>query len=337
MSDQLITHSYQRGTRIAELDCLRGLAIFGVLVLHSCFENRFTRETMVVQTIMARLFDWSVLAFFYCSGYLHDRSVPFAVAVKKRAKSLLLPFFLYNALYAMFFAVAIPMNWVQNVSFEINSHWLANGLVLSPAFQLYFLLYLFLISTFVSGVDELPKPYDGWVYWFLLAMVLAFYLIRGYPESSCGQYYTRIPLYLAAFLAGAISRPFFEQHLKNNHAWMLAVALVTVLVMLVYLQRLCLSLMVPPLLVGLARTVPKIMNSRVLLLMGALSGSIYLWHTPILLPACTRLLAHFGVPSLINLFASIGLTVVICLLVRLGFDSFYNKVLKTHPPRYITL
>jgi len=337
MSDQLTAHSYQRGTRIAELDCLRGLAILGVLMLHSCFKDRFTQETMAVQTIMARLFDWSVLAFFFSSGYLHERSEPLAVTVKKKGKSLLLPFFLYNAFYLVFFTVIKSMGWIQNVSLEMNFHWLANGLVLSPAFQLYFLVYLFLISTFVGGVDKLPKPYGGRAYWLLLVIVLSFYLIRGYPESSCGQYYSRIPLYLAAFLSGVISRPFFENRFKIKHAWIWAVALLVVLIMLVCMQLPRLSLAVPPLLVGLARTVPKLMNARWLLLMGSMSGSIYLWHTPILLPACTKLLAHFEIPSLVNLFTSIGLTLTVCLLARLGLDLFYAKVLKTRPPRYITL
>jgi len=330
-------YPYRRGGRIAELDCLRGLAILGVLMIHSCFKDRYAQETMAAQTIMARLFDWSVLAFFFSSGYLHDRSEPLAVTVKKKWMSLLLPFFLYNAFYMVFFVVAKPMGWVQNVSLEINFHLLANGLVLTPAFQLYFLVYLFLISIFVGVVDKLPKPYVGHAYWLLLLVVLSFYLIRGYPESSYGQYYSRIPLYLVAFLSGVISRPVFEKRLKIKQAWIWAVALVVVLIMLVYMQLPKLSLAVPPLLVGLARTVPKLMNARWLLLMGSMSGSIYLWHTPILLPACTKLLAHFEIPSLINLFASIGLTLVVCILGRRGLDLFYAKVLKTRPPRYITL
>src|ERR1700692_3117043 len=99
--------------RIVELDILRGVAIFGVLVLHSGFEGRFTKETLAVQAIMARLFDWSVLAFFFSSGFLHDRSVPFTITLKKRLVSLLVPFFLYNLFYNLCFAAIDVFGWVH--------------------------------------------------------------------------------------------------------------------------------------------------------------------------------------------------------------------------------
>ncbi len=105
------------GKRIAELDILRGAAIFGVLVIHSSFKGRFNQETLAVQAIMARLFDWAVLAFFFSSGFLYDSSVPFTMAVRKRSVSLLVPFLLYNAFYNLFFVGTGDLGWVHNNAF----------------------------------------------------------------------------------------------------------------------------------------------------------------------------------------------------------------------------
>jgi peptidoglycan/LPS O-acetylase OafA/YrhL len=323
------------GKRIAELDILRGVAIFGVLVLHSSFEGRFTQETLGVQAIMARLFDWAVLAFFFSSGFLYDNSVPFAMTVKKRSVSLLVPFLLYNALYNLFFAGTVTLGWVQNNAFEMNSKILATGLFHSPAFQLYFLPYLFVISIGVCGLDKLTQRYHRSGYVAVLLLVLTFYLVRGYPEVSHGSAIDRLPLYLAAFLIGVISGPFFKETVANP--WMIMVVLVVVLGVLVLSRLPFVSLAVPPLLVGLVQAIPKLANSKLLLSMGVMSGSIYVWHTPVMLPAVTRLLAHCGVPSLFNLFGSIGVTLVICILLRLGLDAFFVRVAKRQAPKYLTL
>jgi peptidoglycan/LPS O-acetylase OafA/YrhL len=323
------------GKRIAELDILRGVAIFGVLVLHSSFEGRFTQETMAVQAIIARLFDWAVLAFFFSSGFLHDNSVPFAIALKKRAMSLLLPFFIYNAFYNLFFAGMGTLGWVHNNAFEMNSKILATGLFHSPAFQLYFLPYLFVISIGVCALDKLTQRYHRSGYVVVLLLVLTFYLVRGYPEVSHGSAFDKLPLYLAAFLIGVIGRPFFEKPFARP--WMILAALGVVLGVLVLSRLPVVSLAVPPLLVELVRAISKMANSKLLLSMGVMSGSIYVWHTPIMLPAITRLLAHCGVPSIFNLFGSIGLTLVICILLRVALDAFFVRVAKRQAPKYLTL
>jgi hypothetical protein len=317
------------------LDILRGAGICGVLVLHSSFKGRFTQETLVVQAIMARLFDWAVLAFFFSSGFLHDNSVPFTMAVKKRSVSLLVPFLLYNAFYNLFFAGTGTLGLVHNNTFEMNSKILATGLFHSPAFQLYFLPYLFVISIGVCGLDKLTQRYHRSGYVVVLLLVLTFYLVRGYPEVSHGSALDKLPLYLAGFLIGVIGRPFFKEPIAKP--WMIVAALVVVLGVLVLSRLPVVSLAVPPLLVLLVRTISSIANSKLLLNMGVMSGSIYVWHTPVMLPAITKLLVHCGVPSLFNLFGSISLTLVACILLRFGLDTFCERVLKRRTPRYITL
>jgi len=305
------------------------------LVLHSSFEGRFTQETLGVQAVVARLFDWAVLAFFFSSGCLYDKSIPFTIAVKKRSVSLLVPFLLYNAFYNLFFAGMGTLGWVHKNAFEMNSKLLATGLFHSPAFQLYFLPYLFVISIGVCGLDKLTRRYHRSGYVVALLFVLTFYLVRGYPEVSHGSDLCKLPLYLAAFLIGVISGPFFKKPIARP--WIIVATLIVVLGVLVLSRLPIVSLAVPPILVGLVRAISTMANSKVLLSMGVMSGSIYVWHTPVILPAVTRLLAHFGVPSLFNLFGSIGLTLVMCILLRLALDAFFVRVAKRQAPKYLTL
>jgi peptidoglycan/LPS O-acetylase OafA/YrhL len=324
-----------KGGRIPELDLLRGVAIFGVLVLHSSFEGRFAKETMAVQAIMARFFDWAVLAFFFSSGFLHDRSAPFAITLKKRIVSLLVPFFLYNMFYNLCFFGIESMGWPHAVVLEIDSKSLGAILFRSPAFQLYFLPYLFMISVGVSGLEKLCRRFYKLGYFSIFVLILIFYLNQGYPEMSHGSDYNNLPMYLAMFLIGLASRPFFEK--SFDKLWMILAALCVVLSILVIFKFCVVSLLMPPLLLALAGGFPVIRRLKPLFCMGEMSGSIYLWHTPLILPAISRLLTYCGIPSLLNLLGSLILTLIICMLLRLGLDALFVMMIKKNAPKYITL
>ena len=98
-----------------------------------------------------------------------------------------------------------------------------------------------------------------------------------------------------------------------------------------------LDLLVPPLLVAVAGAVRGIRESRLLPLIGGMSGSIYVWHTPVMLPLITRTLARCGLPSMINFFGSMVLTLAACVLLRQGMDLIFERGFKRRCPRYITL
>jgi peptidoglycan/LPS O-acetylase OafA/YrhL len=324
-----------KGGRISELDLLRGVAIVGVLVLHSSFEGRFTKETMEVQAIMARLFDWAVLAFFFSSGFLHDRSAPFAITLKKRIVSLLVPFFLYNLFYNLCFFGIEAVGWPHAVVIDMGLKSLGAILFQSPAFQLYFLPYLFMISIGVSGLEKLCRRFYQCGYFSIFVLILMFYLKQGYPKMSHGSDYINLPMYLAMFLIGLVSRPFFEK--PFDKLWMILTALCVVLSIRVIFQFCVVSLLVPPLLLALAGAIPVIRRLKLLLYIGEMSGSIYLWHTPLILPAISRLLTCCGIPSLLNLLGSLILSLIICMLLRLGLDAMFVLIFNKKAPKYITL
>jgi len=324
-----------KGRRIPELDILRGVAIFGVLIIHSSFEGRFTSETMAVQAIMARLFDWAVLAFFFSSGFLHDRSVSFTILLKKRFLSLLVPFFIYNVFYNLCFFGIETMGGTQAGLFVVNFRSLYTCLFQSPAFQLYFLPYLFMITIAVSGLEKFCRRRYQWGYGSIFALVIIFYLDRGYPPVSHGADCHNLPMYLVMFIIGILSRPFIEKPFVKP--WVIAMAMVAVLGALMFFNLSLMSLLVPPLLTAMVGAIRAIRQSKPLSYIGNMSGSIYLWHTPVLLPAITRLLSLCGIPSLFNLFGSIVLTLATCLLLRLGLDTMFVRVIKINTPKYVTL
>ena len=291
---------------------------------------------MVVQGIMARLL-WigQCSPSFLAPAYLHDGYAPFGTTLRKRTTSLLVPFFIYNIFYNLAFVGAEAMGWTNFGICENNFQSICALPLRSPAFQLYFLAYLFLISTGVCGLDKLAQKSRKWAYLTVFGLIMAFYVVEGYPQMSHGADYHCLPMYLAMFLTGVVCRPFIEKPFAGP--WTIGAALGLVLTILVVFHFNELSLLVPPLLTALARTILEIRQLGLLLCIGEMSGSIYVWHTPLLLPAITRLLAHSGIPSLVNLFGSILLTLAICMLLRVGLDTLFVRVLKRNPPRYITL
>ena len=321
-------------SRIAEVDITRAVAIIGVVVLHSTFQSRFGDNAMAVVSALGRLFDWAVLAFFFASGLLHDQGLPFAALLKKKFVSLLAPFFAYNAFYNICFA-GIAAGGLHINDFNPGLRLLLTGLFKSPAFQLYFLPYLFCISIVVWTLNNLARRYRGPLDMGVILLVVAFYVVNGFPRFSYGSEYAKLPLYLGAYLVGLVGRPLFEKPCRVPG--MLWVILCAVLCLLVLFRLTMLSLLVPPLLFCAAANSKCLREFRPFARLGRHSGSIYVWHTPLMLPCCTLLLARLHVPALLNFSLSLGLTLGACILLRGGVDAFFEGLLKMKSPRFITL
>jgi peptidoglycan/LPS O-acetylase OafA/YrhL len=320
---------------VAAVDIMRGVAICGVLVIHSSFVGRFDSETLAVQAALMRLFDWAVAAFFFSSGLMHDSAAAFGTVFRRRLLSLLVPFFFYNLVYNLCFAGISATGLAGHSGLGLNVGSLATIFFESPAFQLYYLPYLFLVSVGVSGLNGIGGCKQRGMYLSLLALALAFYVVRGYPVKSHGPAMENLPLYLASFLIGVLNRPILLEPLSRP--WLLASALAVTLALLSFSWFHALDLLVPPLLVAVAGAVRGIRESRLLPLIGGMSGSIYVWHTPVMLPLITRTLARCGLPSMINFFGSMVLTLAACVLLRQGMDLIFERGFKRRCPRYITL
>ncbi len=321
--------------RIGELDVLKGVSILGVLVIHSSFDGRFNQETLFVQATLARLFDWSVLGFFFCSGCLHNPAATLAVTFKKRAVSLLVPLCLYNLIYNFIFVAMGTMGWVPKPAIGSNFHLLYTAPFQSPAFQLYFLPYLFLVSMVVCGTDWLLNRFRRRGYVLILVVIFLFYLKQGYPGSSHGAEYLKLPVYFAAFVIGVICAPFIER--QKFQSWLILAALALIVFLLFALKKPVVSVFVPPLMVALIRSFSLLREMKGLFFLGGMSGSIYLWHTPLVLPVTTKLLAHLGMPSMLNFLISLVLTLGFCILLRFGLDACCKRIWQRPAPRWIVL
>jgi len=315
------------------IDVVRGIAIVGVVLIHSGFQSRFDPPTLSVCAFLSVLFDWAVLAFFFLSGLLLDERQTFAVFLKKRTCSLLVPFVFYSLFYNLAFGIiqALTDKHFFGYQWKVSLLWL--GWFQSPAFQLYFLPYLFIIAVSLFCLCRLISPrWHGWMLIAGLAGMVALYQTIGWPEQSHGSEWTKLPLYFTAFLFGVVGRTIPRDRPKLPVILLCVIGFGLALVS----HHMCLwSLFVPPLLFLAVSKVRSLTNSKLLQAIGRSSGAIYLWHTPILLPTLTTLLALSQVPAMVNFVLSVILTITFCILLRHAADGLFKRFLKIKMPASI--
>lgn len=303
---------------------MRGIAIVGVIFLHSNFQSRFDSQTLALCEILAIWFDWAVLAFFFLSGLLLDEKQGSVWFLKKRFHSLVIPFLFYNLFYNIAFGVMEALTGKDFVDYQqgFSAIWLS--FLSSPAFQLYFLPYLFIILVGAFYLCKLiEERWHGWLLIIGFAVMVAFYQRLGWPEDSHGPEWIKLPLYSVALLSGVVGRTVLY---KKNISVVIAFLLICIFLTT---HQLCLrSLLIPPLLYLAVSFIHFLRESKLLQEIGRSSGAIYLWHTPIMLPAFTTILAFCQVPAMMNLAMSLILTVSVCILFRRGITQLSIKFLE---------
>jgi len=304
--------------RLSELDTLRGISIIGVLVLHSMFSNYFSDTTNDGISLLVKLFDWSVLSFFFCSGFLLKRKHNPKAVIFNASRKLLIPFFVYNLLYNILFYLLNILNITDVTDFS-NRHFLLIILI-SPGFQLYFLWMLFLANSISGSIYSFFK--DAIYVYIAGALCLIpflFYYFYGFPSQSHGGDILKFPLYLSAFSFGFIASRFRKNSLFRI---LVSIGFVLVLVMAIFipLPISIISIFVPYLLMESIIWSRRRMSLSFLSEIGKISGSIYLWHTPLLLPFLFLLLYESGFKEF-YLYAA-------CLILCLAFCVFMRFVLQ---------
>jgi Acyltransferase family len=303
---------------------LRWAATIGVMFHHSDFHRRYSPHTSSIITSARMAAGWVVLFFFMAAGYVTRDTAALGRFIRKRAVRLLIPYVLVSVISfsivwvlgrASLYSVSGPDD--RNIPSLIAN--LARGLGYGP--QLYFLPYLFVIS--VADV-VLARVMPVWVLLSLLATLLTIQCIwLGPPDSSIGPGPDRWLLYAVAFCGGL----FFQQILREippqpparwRRRSLVVISLLSVVgVALAARARIgfVLNLCIPIwLYMALKRAegsgwIPKTVSS-------AGTGAIYLWHTPIILPACAIVLMHLGVRDLANWLVALPLTIIICLAIH---------------------
>lgn len=320
--------------RQLSIDWLRGVAIVGVLILHSGFESRFNDYTLHVWQFTAICFDWSVLAFFFTSGILRNTELTVTETISKRYRSLLIPYFLYHVLYTLLFfliaqhEIAIEREQIASLVGQLFSPWS------SPAFQLYFLPVLFAVTIVGRIISFGACSCSAWTQRLIIASIVSYYVLTTFPEWAHGAEPQKWPLYLAMFLMGALCRDGYKFHKnKISFVWVDCVA---ALVALLATHGSAWVMLVPPALWFLAKSARSRFIQPLAKTLGRSSGSIYLWHTPLLLPAITILFDRIGFPPFANWILSIAVTLGACLAFRYAINRVFLHFRGTPCPRWIT-
>ncbi len=323
--------------RLSAIDVLRGIAILGVMVLHSDLEGL----TDPVRRAILGVFDWSVLAFFLISGYLHNYGIPLIHVFRKRLVVLIVPFIVYNISYNLLFSVLDSSVIARDLGIPVTN--LAVSLPWwcwafdSPAFHLYFLPDLFAITILSHGIlgrlSETTRRRSAVV---TLVSLPLLYLILPTPVISHGASLAVVPLYMASFLLGGMFHPSNILYPK----WAVALAGIA-LAPLMFCSSLfpnpSLSFVIVSLLFIFVVKILKGCNGGWIGLVGRCSGSIYLWHTPVLMPAVSAGLFACGLIGSLTWLLNIGISLTICIGVRLAFEKVVFRVFGCPLPRVVTL
>tara|TARA_R110000850_G_scaffold125699_5_gene244225 strand:+ start:86 stop:1075 length:990 start_codon:yes stop_codon:yes gene_type:complete len=323
-----------QSNRQLSIDWLRGISIIGVLILHSGFEGRLDENTLRLWTSASTLVEWAVLAFFFASGLLQNPNEAICSVLRKRSITLLVPFVIYHVIYTLLlFALNSTGIGTQHIqSFDLNTQLLIPWP--SPAFQLYFLPVLFVVMLTASIVTNTFPKLSKWIAVIIILGAAVFYCVEGFPNSAHGAEFNKWPLYFASFWIGFLSKG----EKLDRPCWRFPLFAICMSIIFTAATRGSgWPIAIPPLLWYGATISPRGWIAPLANTIGQSAGSIYLWHTPILLPAITIALSYLSIPSLLIWLSSISLSIVVCIGIRISISLAFRRWFKIESPRWISL
>jgi surface polysaccharide O-acyltransferase-like enzyme len=314
-------------SRIVAIDALKGLAILGVLFIHMAFTSRFDAGTLGKVHLLQAVFGWCVLAFFFASGFLHRSSgatsQDWNAFISKRARRLLVPCVAFSWAYKAMLLAAHRAGFMESgalPSFATPADALRT--MLTPAApQFYFLADLFIIAVAVQLLIRIPafeRP--------LSLLLLAAALVQTYwllpLEKPHGEALSQIPLYAATYLLGfqtaRIDRGKGLISLLRDPGFLVFGASIASLSLS---KPQVLHIGIPVLLFALMELTPRL-AALPLTFLGRHSGAVYAWHTPIVMPAISIVVAKSpltGWPLILVITVS---TLAVCLVL----DSVVRRI-----------
>lgn len=186
-----------KGNRIVEIDQLRGIAMTGMILIHSSYYFLFDKLALF-------LWNWSQFAvpvFVFCSAYLYFEKSQITSSyikyVQKRFSRLLIPYYIF--MFVFFIEVIIAKPAMFTSPFIIQSVFLIGGIDISWLVLLFLELtillpiihssleknisffYLLLVLSSISSVIFLfihvgiPYKMDMWLPWTLLLFYAFFF------------------------------------------------------------------------------------------------------------------------------------------------------------------
>lgn len=303
------------------IESLRWISMLAVVMHHGISHQRFSPRTIDQIMAFKDWIEWCVPAFFYISGRLFRSSAAsdLARSLPSRARRLLTPYLLVSfASFAALWTLHHTGIWRHSRPEELLFGDLLHKLVWLVGFgpQLYFLPYLFLVGL-LAGIAALAIP-RCW----LSTAAFALFVLCGFgwvmPDTVLGPGLERLPAFLLSFCLGVTDRSCSPGFARIHLAAVLAA---TAAIGLLLHDAWPLSIAVPLLLYRVFDRLPTASAIRFLDRAGT-PGSIFLWHAPLVLPACSTLLGALGVANWGNYL----LAVVLACIASFGISRIVARI-----------
>lgn len=134
--------------RIAYIEYCRAIGVILMAAGHIGFGETYT---LYIQSFHMPL-------FFLLSGFLYTRKSSFGAVLKRKARSLLQPYYLFGVLFLMVVAVGKPERLMEDI--RVVFLYPTNHFPLSTA--MWFLMALFLANIIYYAIDSLKHPAAIW-------------------------------------------------------------------------------------------------------------------------------------------------------------------------------
>lgn len=269
--------------KFPEIDAMKGVAIVGVVILHMSFEGRLSPSALSIVETLQVIFSWSVLAFFFCSGFLQKPVADIAslkVVVQKRIKRLIVPCLAFSITYRILMTAIAKtgfFSWDFPIPTTIPEIIEFLFFPISP--QFYFLYFLFAISVLHLGLELILSRK---IYFWVIAFIFpAMYLLISVPESLHGPDNRLLPIYFLSYVFGYLAA-IYEKEKQNK---LVIFALIPIAITTILTKNiLFVWLYIPVLFFWFLKYLPEVTHLFNKTKLGKYSSGIYVWHAPILLP-----------------------------------------------------
>jgi hypothetical protein len=283
------------------IDLLRHGFSLAVILQHMTSGSRYSPETNEILRTLVDWVDGAVLGFFLLSGFLYKSPLDAVAFLRRQAARLLAPFLLFSLLYA----VALALLGKETLESGLWATLRMRG----AGMQLYFLPFLFLVTTVYACLDAATTRWRNSLPAVLLPLLLLATVLLPTP-SSTGPQLQLLPYYLAAYVIGVQA-----QRMQNRAALATFLLLALAVACGGLVDARLYDLGGVMLLFGCTRYLWHWMPQKRL----PGSGGVYLLHTPVTNFAISTLLVHLAVQQLPNALLTVALTYVTCLAATLLF------------------
>gem|GEM_PF-4159269 len=272
-------------------------------------ESRYSPDLNLHIRENVTLIQGAVIGFFMLSGFFFKVPKSIGEGIGKSAKRLLVPYFVFSSCYVLL------MHFLGKG--ELEAGFLKTLLFKGGSMQLYYLPYLFLVSTLtILFFSIISSQYSKLFYTIILTIILiCVFFIK--TDSVTGPDHKLLFYYYVAYGIGLLLKKFVDN--KTPYIILPTITLILGL----YFNLNFIYILINLVLLGVfyyLSIFTKILNRSF-----PGSGGIYLLHTPILNFAISTLLMKIGFLEYTNLYLSLLLTYIVCLLITLTFIRYFPR------------